>query len=82
MFSAAPGPRPFQLADEDIEVAGLNLPPEEPDPTLDGRSGGCCCVEVMELALAAVELGAGDVDGAELIEEEIGIEFEEIIGCD
>ena len=58
-------PRPFQLADEESEVAGLNLPPEEPEPTLDGRSGGCCCccVEGIELVLAVVEIGAGDNEG-------------------
>ena len=35
-----PLPRALQLVDDEREVAGLNFPPEEPDPTLDGRLGG------------------------------------------
>ena len=43
-----PPPSPLQLVDDESEVAGLTLPPDEVEPTLEGRSGnedagGCCC---------------------------------------
>lgn len=39
-----PPPRPDQLVDDESEVAGLNFPPEDVDPTLEGRKGSCCGV--------------------------------------